>query len=82
MDVTLNRILSLLEELADELASEIDARHGLPEIELHPALKGKYERDMATVVEAHEVITAIRENGLSVKGMAWVKPDPLGVAID
>jgi hypothetical protein len=53
-------ILVLLEELANELEAEIDARYRSMEGEIHPGLMRRYNRDMEPVNRAREVLEEIQ----------------------
>lgn len=47
----------LLEELANDMGAEIDARYGFPDV--HPAMEPRYVRDMATVDAARDLLRRI-----------------------
>lgn len=51
-----------LTECADDLAAEIENRysHGIKE---HPAMKNRYERDMAPIVRAREILAKHHDAG-------------------
>ena len=49
------RLLALIKELADDLASEIEGRyHGMKD---NPAIRRRYERDMALVNKARRELS-------------------------
>jgi hypothetical protein len=45
-----------LEECAEDLKAELDARYCINDGELHPAIKGRYERDMGAVYRAEAAL--------------------------
>jgi hypothetical protein len=54
-------ILVLLEDLANELEAEIDARYRNMDGEIHPAERRRYNRDMEPVNKAREALEEIRD---------------------
>jgi hypothetical protein len=56
-------ILVLLEDLANELEAEIDARYRNMDGKIHPAEINRYNRDMVPVNKAREALEEIRERG-------------------
>lgn len=51
---------TLIEDLANDLSAEIDHRYG---DDVHPAMQGRYDRDMAVVDRAKAFLAAFVERG-------------------
>ncbi len=64
-------LLTLVKDLADDLASEVEGRY--QDVKAHPAMTPKYERDMANVYRARAAIAKAEGNSLKPLNLKQVQ---------